>query len=57
MHANGSAFDRNLGRLICQAAFRHDLEANRMVLACYQYRLEFDMAWLKGTDLPIGRGG
>lgn len=43
------------GCLRYQAGLRHDLAGNRLVLACYQYRLESDLGWLKGTDLPIIR--
>ena len=35
-----------------KVALRHDPVGNRLVLACYQYRRESDLAWLKGSDLP-----
>ncbi len=41
------------GCLKYKAGVRHDREANRLVLACYQYRFESDLKWLEGTDLPL----
>ena len=36
-----------------QVGVRHDVAANRLVLACYQYRFPSDLIWLTGTDLPF----
>ncbi len=40
-----------------KAAVRHEPDANRLVLTCYQYRRESDLAWLAGTDLPVSGAG
>lgn len=36
-----------------KAGLRHDTENNRLVLTCFQYRFNSDLAWLQGTDLPL----
>ena len=41
------------GCLQYKAGVRYDRELNRLVLTCFQYRFDSDLAWLKGTDLPV----